>query len=297
MALAAALLSPVAPAAAVPPDPEGPTTLGIYANTVHYNKDPQTTRGWKIKWRIPGHTNQALMAVGQWYFGFESGVYYTPNEGWWVYYYGDDDGLTGNNPDCMVAWDVGGQCTGAMANLPVGKELTFTYQWCNASFQASTSGTYNCVWVDLHDGVGNRFLAGELRTGQTVEMYTHEVETFGDSGLVQPIIPCNTPVVMLGQQVRSSSGAWSNLTGNQWNFHDSNFDYSFQNVNTAANPGRWEACSEGPPPSPCPTAWSASTLYATGDEVGFSGRTWRARWWNYGEQPGSGGAWEDLGAC
>jgi hypothetical protein len=245
MALAVMLLSPGASAAAAPPDPEGPTTLGIYANVVRYNQDPQTTRGWKVKWRIPVQTNddQAWMAVGQWYFGFESGVYYTNHEGWWVYYYGDDDGLTGNNAACFESWGVGGHCTGAMENLQAGDELTFTYQWCNASFQASTSGQYNCVWVDLHDGVGNRFLAGERRTNQTVEMYTHEVETFGDSGITEPIIPCSQPVVMLGQQVRSSSGAWSNLTGNKWLFEDNNASYKFQNINTGANPARWESCS------------------------------------------------------
>jgi hypothetical protein len=296
-AAALTVLASTAPAAAVPPDPTGPTTLGIYANTVHYNSGAPTTRGWKVSWEVPLHTNadQAWMAVGQWYFGFESGVYYTNHEGWWVYYYGDDDGHAGNNPACFESWGSGGHCTGAMENLSPGDQVTFTYQWCDANNQPAVSGPNTCVWVNMHDGAGDRFLAVEARAGQTVEMYTHEVETFGDSGAVEPIIPCDTqPVLMLGQQVRSASGAWTTLIGNQWDFRDNNPNYKFQNINTAANPATWESCSETPA---CPAAWDANTLYSTGTEVGHNGRKWRARWWTYGNQPGASNAWDDLGPC
>ncbi|WP_344083095.1 carbohydrate-binding protein [Luedemannella helvata] len=293
------------PALAVPPDPTGPVTFGTYANQVHYTGDEQSTRGWKISWEIPTMTNasQAWMAVGQWYFGFESGVYHTPGEGWWVYYYGDQDGLTGNNPDCDEAWGEGGHCRGAMENLSPGDHVTFTYQWCNASGVADLSGQYNCIWVDMHDGVGDRFLAKEYRLNQTVEMYTHEVENFGDVSPVtypEPIIPCNAPVRMLGQQLKSPTGSWLNMTGNLWDFVNGNpapprAQYQYQNINTSASPATWESCSV--PPPACPAAWNASTLYETGQEVGHNGHKWRARWWTYANEPGVTNAWDDLGAC
>jgi len=293
----AALLAAAAPAAAAPPNGGGGVhPFGIYPLRAVNTADPQTTREWKVTWQIPGLSNgdQAWMAVGEWYFGFETGVYYTNTEGWWVYFYGDSDGRTGDNPACFQSWDVtGGHCTGAMENLRPGQQITFTYQWCDANFQPSVTGQYNCAWVDVHDGQGDRFLAGEYRPGQTVEMYTHDVETFGDSGVTEPIIPCGQPVTMLGQQVRSSSGTWSTLTGNSWNFV-TNASYQYQNVNTAANPATWQACSRT---ASCPTAWNASTLYSTGTQVGYNGHIWQAKWWTYGDTPGVSNAWSDLGPC
>jgi len=71
--------------------------------------------------------------------------------------------------------------------------------------------------------------------------------------------------------------------------------------------GVWEdlgACdgSGDPPPPPgdcADPAWSASAIYVGGDRVSHNGRTWRAKWWTQGEQPGvtTSGVWEDLGAC
>ncbi len=291
-----AFLAPTAPAAAAPPNGTGIHPDGLYHVQVHNVADPQTTRGWKITWTIPGLSNgdQTWMAVGQWYFNFESGVYYTNTEGWWVYFYGDNDGRTGDNPDCFQSWDEsGGHCTGAMANLQPGQQVTFTYKWCNANFQPALNGAYDCVWADVHDGQGDRFLAGETRTGQTVEMYTHDVETFGDSGITEPIIPCGQSVGMMGQQVESSTGAWSTLTGNSWTFQDSP-SYQFQNINLSANPATWQTCSRT---ATCPTAWDANTLYSTGTEVGYKSHIWQAKWWTYGNEPGVSNAWNDLGPC
>ncbi len=299
-------LGVASPALAVPPDPTGPVVLGTYSQKAAYNGDIQATRGWKVSWEIPVLTNanQAWAAVGQWYFGFESGIYYNPGDGWWVYYYGDQDGLTGNNSSCDPAWNnEGGHCRGAMENLSPGDQVTFTYQWCNASGVVDLSGQYNCIWVDMHDGVGNRFLAKEYRLNQTVEMYTHDVETFGDVDPVvyaEPIIPCNAPVRMLGQQRKNSSGTWITMTGSQWVFENNSpppprAQYQFQNVNLSASPATWEACSV--PAPACPAAWNASTLYSTGQEVGHNGHKWRAKWWTYGDQPGVSNAWDDLGTC
>jgi chitinase len=69
--------------------------------------------------------------------------------------------------------------------------------------------------------------------------------------------------------------------------------------------GVWEdlgGCEAGtpPPPGDClDPPWSASTIYVGGDRVSHNSRTWRAKWWTQGEQPGvtTSGVWEDLGAC
>ncbi len=63
-----------------------------------------------------------------------------------------------------------------------------------------------------------------------------------------------------------------------------------------------------PTPTPTPTApegctaaaWSTSATYAGGSEVSHDGRTWKAKWWTQGEEPGTTGewgVWQDLGAC
>ncbi|HEY1016590.1 MAG TPA: carbohydrate-binding protein [Herpetosiphonaceae bacterium] len=46
-------------------------------------------------------------------------------------------------------------------------------------------------------------------------------------------------------------------------------------------------------------AWQSGTVYTQGNTVSHNGRTWRAKWWTQGEQPGvtSSGVWEDLGPC
>lgn len=52
-------------------------------------------------------------------------------------------------------------------------------------------------------------------------------------------------------------------------------------------------------PCTAPT-WSASDVYVGGDQVTHDGRTWLAKWWTQGEQPGTTGefgVWDDLGVC
>lgn len=250
LTLVAAVMAVVAsvaqPAQAVPGPPSpGIGTLGWYHLQGEYKGDLEAVRGWSVTWQVPQLNNgtQAWAVVGQWFHNLETGIYYTPEEGWWVYYYSDNDGLAGNNSQCTVSWEVGGHCHGVMERLPVGKQLTFTYQWCGTNHVANVNGTKICAWVDMNDGVGDRFLAGDTPPAGNREMYTHDIETFGDSQLVEPAIPCSRPVVMVGQRVRNAAGQWTNVTGDSWNFHDNNPSYEYQNVNTGANPARWESCS------------------------------------------------------
>ncbi|HEX2133480.1 MAG TPA: S8 family peptidase [Actinophytocola sp.] len=54
------------------------------------------------------------------------------------------------------------------------------------------------------------------------------------------------------------------------------------------------------PEEPCEgtTAWSASSFYFFGDQVSYGGHLWiLATFFSYGEAPGTGNAWFDLGAC
>ncbi|MFJ6660407.1 chitinase C-terminal domain-containing protein [Streptomyces sp. NPDC091377] len=55
------------------------------------------------------------------------------------------------------------------------------------------------------------------------------------------------------------------------------------------------------PTGPCtPVAWSATAEYGTGTVVSHKGRSWKAKWWTKGEEPGSTGqwgVWQDQGAC
>jgi GH18 family chitinase len=62
-------------------------------------------------------------------------------------------------------------------------------------------------------------------------------------------------------------------------------------------------------PSPSPpsssgrgttAAWNSATEYTGGSAVSHKGRTWKAKWWEKGEEPGITGAWgvwQDLGSC
>ena len=242
-----AVLIPVGqPAAAVPPPPSPDIgTQGWYHLQSEYKGRIDDVKGWSVTWQVPQFNNgtQAWGAVGQWFNNLETGIYYTPHEGWWVYYYADDDGLAGNNSGCTVSWTVGGHCHGAMENLVAGQQLTFTFQWCDTNHVVNVNGTKVCAWVNMNDGVGDRFLAGDTPPAGNREMYAHDVETFGDSRLVEPVIPCGRPVVMAGQRIKNAAGQWSTLTGDKWNFHDTNPSYEFTNVNTGANPARWESCS------------------------------------------------------
>ncbi|MBO4273354.1 hypothetical protein [Microbispora triticiradicis] len=234
------------PANAVPhPPPTGVTTAGVYALTTGYNGTVGNTRGWTVTWKIPTLSNgsTAWGAVGQWYYNLESGIYHTPGA-WSIYYFGDDNGTTGNNSLCNASlWGTGGTCTGALTGLTAGQELTFIYEWCDSNHSANVNGSLICLYVDLKDGNGRRFLADDSRS--TVEMYAHDIEDFSDSGPSYPIpqISCTQPTVMVAQTVKSTSGTWSNMTGSQWNFNDSTPNYKFQNINTSANPATWQSCT------------------------------------------------------
>lgn len=77
------------------------------------------------------------------------------------------------------------------------------------------------------------------------------------------------------------------------------------------SPEAFYTCSDvwfGSSPTPTPTslpvctapAWSAAASYATGDLVAHTGREWRAKWSNSGQEPSTDGlsnAWEILRYC
>jgi len=236
--LAAAVLVTVgsAAASAAPPPPgDGVAVNGLYLLNSRYNGDLAATRGWQVTWQVPAVNNgvDAWGAVGEWYYNLESGVYYNNDVGWAVYYFGDDDGMA-DNPDCTPTWDTGSICRG-LSHLPVGKELTFTYEYCESDSKI-------CLYVDLKDGTGNRFLASDTPT--TVEMYAHDIETFADSDIVEPDIPCDSPTRMVAQSVKGTDGNWQTMTGDLWNFEDESDRYLFQNTDTGASPAYWESCSE-----------------------------------------------------
>lgn len=238
----------IAPAIAAPDNTEGDVdTLGLYLVNSRYTGDPNETRGWQITWEVPEVTNVAdgpTGAIGQWYFNLESGIYHTADNGWGVYYFSDNNGLEENPAECSDTWDTGGICTEAPLNhLQPGQQVQFTYAWCDENNEPALDGSQLCVWVDLMDGQGQRFLAEDERS--TVEMYAHDVETFADSDQLEIALSCETPTRMLGQQVLGTDGTWTTMTGEStWTFEDESDRYTFQNVDTAADPATWESCSE-----------------------------------------------------
>jgi chitodextrinase/endonuclease/exonuclease/phosphatase family metal-dependent hydrolase len=47
--------------------------------------------------------------------------------------------------------------------------------------------------------------------------------------------------------------------------------------------------------APSGPVWDASAVYTEGDEVSFSGATWRASWWTRGQEPGAPyGPWQEI---
>ncbi|MEU1280661.1 glycosyl hydrolase family 18 protein [Streptomyces sp. NPDC005805] len=56
-----------------------------------------------------------------------------------------------------------------------------------------------------------------------------------------------------------------------------------------------------PPAGSCSAAaWVKETAYSGNAQVSHNGRTWKAKWWTQGEEPGTTGewgVWQDLGAC
>lgn len=232
-----------------PPPPSRPdevSTLGLYLLNSRFTGDPNATRGWDVFWQVPELENfsEAWGAVGQWYFNLESGFYKSP-DGWGVYYFGDDNGLEENNPDCGETWSTGGICGGDLGDLQPGQTVRFVYQWCDTDHNPSVNGSRLCLWVDMLDGNGLRFLAEDERS--TVEMYAHDIETFADSGSAypEPIVSCTVPTRMLGQYVQGVDGTWTPMTGaSTWNFEDNSDRYRFLDVDTDASPAHWSSCSE-----------------------------------------------------
>lgn len=298
--MVAVVAGPAAPASAVPHPPPPPGTVGtqgVYALRTHYaNADLASVRGWQVSWTVPAFTNNADGVVGQWFSNIEGGIYHT-GDGWWVYYYGDDNGQTGNNPDCTVLWESGGRCLNWGSNLPVGKQVTFTYEYCTASKAFSASGPYICLYVNMNDGVGNRYLMQDLPRAEGPEMYTHDIETFADGGAVEPVVSCTNPTKMLGQKARINSGAWTNLTGSAFSFVDEQPNYEFRNVNYTASPATWQSCS--PPSNACTgPVWSPKTTYSVNTQVYWNQRKYRAAATSTGVRPGtSTTSWTDLGVC
>lgn len=221
------------------------STRGLYLVNSRYTGDPNETRGWQVTWQVPELTNpeEARGAIGQWYFNLESGIYHTDDNGWGVYYFGDDNGLDENPQDCSQTWDTGGICTVEPLNhLQPGQKVRFKYAWCDADNNPAREGSQLCVWVDMLDGEGMRFLAEDERS--TVEMYAHDVETFADSDQPEPVLSCEVPTRMLGQRVKAPDGTWSGMTGaDTWTFEDESDQYKFQNVDTGSTPATWESCS------------------------------------------------------
>jgi hypothetical protein len=292
---------PSAPASAVPHPPPPPGTVvpnGLYHLRASYNGDQNAVKAWQITWTVPSFTNGdvAWGAVGQWFSNVEGGVYYTSHEGWWVYYYSDDNGLDGNNPECTQSWTYGGHCHGAMENLVPGQRVTFVYQFCNPPDHTfNAAGSQVCLFVNMNDGVGDRYLMSDAPRPQP-EMYSHDIETFGDSGIAEPLVSCSQPTKMLGQRVRLNSGAWTNLTGQKWDFFDGSPTYEFRNAQLAANPSTWQTCS--PSTNACPDpVWTTKASYVTGQQVYWNQRKWQARAASTGRIPASGMFWSDLGAC
>ncbi len=216
--------------------------FGSYDLMSSYTGSIADTRGWLIEWRIPQISPaDAVGVVGQWYYNLESGIYHT-GDGWFVYYFGDDNGLAGNEPSCGTEWTSGGICTGVFANLQPGQQLVFKYEWCTTSHVASVNGTQLCLYVDLKDGHGYRFLAEDSRS--TVEMYTHDIEHFATDGYVKPQISCSAATKMVRQQRKTTSGSWVNMTGaSTWSF-SAVAPYVFQNQKLTTSPASWESCSQ-----------------------------------------------------
>lgn len=225
------------------------------------------SRGWEIEWQIPQLQNPtASGAIGQWYYNFESGIYHT-GDGWFVYFYGDDNGLAGDDPNCDGQWGSGGICHGIYSNLQPGQRILFHYEYCTTSHVASVDGTQLCLYVDLHDGAGLRFLAEDDRT--TDEMYTHDIEDWIDDGYEIPSIPCSAPTKMVRQRRWTSAGAWVDMTSaSSWALETSTSNYHYQNINLAASPSTWESCSGAGPDASCTDGvWNGSE---TGVDCGGS---------------------------
>ncbi|WP_164863442.1 carboxypeptidase regulatory-like domain-containing protein [Agromyces sp. LHK192] len=74
--------------------------------------------------------------------------------------------------------------------------------------------------------------------------------------------------------------------------------YRVTNSTGAASQGTVRVAVTAAPAEPQAPAWSASTVYLTGDEVTFGGKLYRAQWWTQNQQPGltATGPWAEVGA-
>ncbi|WP_437620182.1 hypothetical protein [Sorangium sp. So ce1151] len=289
---------------AVEDEPLGEASLlGSYHLKSSYTGNVGDTRGWLVEWKVPALLNASTAwgAVGQWYYNLESGIYHSP-DGWFVYYYGDNDGLTGNHSSCNTQWPSGGTCGGSLGNLQPGQQVIFKYEWCTPERVASVTGTQLCLYVDMKDGAGYQFLAQDARS--TVEMYAHDVEHFRDEGLnyTEPAISCASPIKMVRQQLKTTSGVWQDMSGaSTWSFYNEP-PYVYQNKNLSASPSTWEACKT------CDSlpAWASGQVYTPSTLVKDGNRIWMANqqiWWSdpvcSPSAPASWcpAAWSDLGPC
>lgn len=212
-----------------------------------------SVKGWTIEWKVPQTTNQSTGqgVIGQWFDNLESGVYLYGGA-WHLYFYDDGNGVNGSDPalGCQPTWEKNGQNVGGWCRVvQPNTQLVFKYEWCTTSNQPSVTGTQRCVWVDLKDGAGYRFLSQDGGRPEGPEMYAHEMEIFGEPGTPgaanNPVIPCTSPVRMVRQTRKTSTGSWVTMTGSStWAFHDTPANaYTFQNRQLSSNPASWEACS------------------------------------------------------
>ncbi|MGK3990137.1 hypothetical protein WME99_44245 [Sorangium sp. So ce136] len=285
--------------------------LGTYDLTSSYTGNVEQTRGWIIEWEVPLLLNasQAWTAVGQWYFNLESGIYHNPSDGWSVYYFADDNGITGNHPSCALGtWAGGSLCGGALSSLQPGQRVAFKYEWCTAARVADVNGAQICLYVDMKDGSGWQFLAQDARS--TVEMYAHDIEHFRDEGpqYPEPQVSCEAPIKMLRQEVKTTSGAWQTMTGTStWSFHDA-APYVYQNKNLTASPATWEACTSSVGGNNCSgvPAWASAQAYPPSTQVTSGGKLYAAKWhigWSHPSCPPSNPAswcpaeWTEIGPC
>ncbi|WP_437638437.1 PA14 domain-containing protein [Sorangium sp. So ce854] len=244
-------LAPSGCVAGADEEPLGVATLawGSYDLKSGYTGNIDETRGWIIEWEVPELLNEstAWAAVGQWYYNLESGIYHTP-DGWFVYYFGDGNGVQGNHPNCNLQWGSGGTCGGILGgnlgDLQPGQQVVFKYERCTPAHVADVNGTQLCLHVDMKDGTGWQFLAEDEL--ENPEMYTHDVEHWATDGYVTPQISCDAPIKMLRQELKTASGVWQPMSGaSTWSFNQV-APYAYQNRDLAASPSTWEACT--PPP-------------------------------------------------
>jgi chitinase len=94
-----------------------------------------------------------------------------------------------------------------------------------------------------------------------------------------------------------TSGTCSSVAQNAWDFAKYSVKFA------GATPPETTPPPTDPPTTPpagdCGTAWSATAVYTAGNEVGYNGHHWKAKWWTQNEKPGAAewGPWADEGAC